>query len=170
MPHTLQPLLANMLVEIPLGSYIKYEFDKPTQTIKVDRILHTMPYPFNYGYIPHTLSGDGDPLDIVLLSRHTLHPGVIVQVKIIDVLFTEDEKGLDHKIIAIMAHTIDPANRSIHKLDDPNLHAIHGQLIDTIPYFFANYKQLEKEKWVKVHGYQGIEQANKIYQQAVEKT
>ncbi|MEM7174179.1 MAG: inorganic diphosphatase [Bacteroidota bacterium] len=164
---TYQKFTADMMVEIPLGSSVKYEFDKAKNIIRVDRVLHTMPYPFNYGYIPHTLAGDGDPLDVILLNKHTLYPHTLVKVKIIGLLHTEDEKGLDDKLIAVMDDDLDPISSAINTINDDRLHAIHGQLLDQITYFFTRYKDLEKGKWVKVHGYKGIEVARKIYDQAL---
>ena len=106
------------LIEIPFNSFIKYEFDKENNIMRCDRILNTsMIYPGNYGYIPNTLAKDGDELDVLVLSNFPLHPGTVIESKIIGVLMMEDEKGIDEKIIAVPSQNIDPDSKYInHKI------------------------------------------------------
>ena len=109
----------DMIVEIPFNSNIKYEFDKEINKIRVDRILNTsMLYPGNYGYIPNTLSGDGDPLDILLLTEYPIIPGCIIKVRIIGVLYTIDEKGNDEKLLAVPSSDVDSNYDDIKALKD----------------------------------------------------
>ena len=139
----------DMLIEVPNNSCVKYEYDKKEQKIRCDRILNTaMTYPGNYGYIPNTLSGDGDPLDILLVSDFVLIPGSIINVKIIGVLLTEDEKGDDEKILAVPSENIDPRYATINNYTDLN----NFDLLK-INHFFTHYKDNEKNKWVKVKGF-----------------
>ena len=102
-------MLKDAIIEIPFNSFVKYEIDKEANRMRCDRVLHTaMAYPGNYGYFPNTLAGDGDPLDVLVISEYALHPGTIINVKIVGVLLTKDEKGSDEKIIAVPAPTVDP--------------------------------------------------------------
>ncbi len=150
------------IIEIPYNSFIKYEIDKKENRMRCDRVLHTaMAYPGNYGYFPNTLSGDGDPLDVLVISEYPLHPGTIITVNIIGVLLTQDEKGSDEKIMAVPAPSVDPNYSHIHEIHD-----IPKWTLSKIEHFFKHYKDTEPNKWVKVKGFYNREHAMKIYHQA----
>ena len=139
----------DMIVEIPRNSNVKYEYDKDKKRMRCDRIISTsMLYPGNYGYIPNTLSGDGDPLDILLLCDYPIYPGTIVKVKIIGVLLTEDEKGNDEKIIAVPSHEVDISYNEINNYTD-----LDKVTLQKIKHFFTHYKDNETKKWVNVKEY-----------------
>lgn len=144
-------------VEIPIGSGVKYEVDESTGDLTVDRFLYTaFRYPFNYGYIKGTLGGDGDALDAVILSSESVEPGVVMKCHTIGVLETEDEKGIDAKIIAVPMSDIDPINgvySSIKDVPDP--------ILAEIKHFYANYKSIEPGKWVKVKDFKSATEAEK---------
>lgn len=135
-----------VLIEISQGSNIKYELDKESGKLFVDRFLYTsMFYPFNYGFILNTLADDGDPLDALVLSSEPVLPGSIIKSKPIGILYMEDEAGKDEKIIAVPLKKIDPIYGEYENID--NLAQI---LKDKIRHFFENYKTLEPGKWVKI--------------------
>ena len=139
----------DMIVEIPFNSNIKYEFDKEINKIHVDRILNTsMLYPGNYGYIPNTLSGDGDPLDILLLTEYPIIPGCIIKVRIIGVLYTIDEKGNDEKLLAVPSSDVDSNYDDIKALKD-----LSPIILKKIKHFFTHYKDNDKNKWVNVYDF-----------------
>lgn len=139
----------DMIVEIPFNSNIKYEFDKEMNKIRVDRILNTsMLYPGNYGYIPNTLSGDGDPLDILLLTEYPIIPGCIIKVRIIGVLYTIDEKGNDEKLLAVPSSDVDSNYDDIKALKD-----LSPIILKKIKHFFTHYKDNDKNKWVNVYDF-----------------
>ncbi len=162
-PGKKAPEEVNVFIEIPMGSNVKYELDKETGLIKVDRILFTaMYYPFNYGFVPGTLEEDGDPVDILVISNIPLHPGVILKARPIGVLLTEDEKGKDAKIVAVPVSKIDPTWDNIKDIND--LPAI---IKEKIAHFFEHYKELERGKWVKVIGWDGREAALKRIEEAI---
>ena len=109
----------DMIVEIPFNSSVKYEFDKDLNQMRCDRLLSTsMLYPGNYGYIEGTLSGDGDPLDILLVCDYAIYPGTVVKVKVVGVLLTTDEKGEDEKLIAVPSNAVDPSFSDINTLEE----------------------------------------------------
>lgn len=140
----------NVIIEVPMGSEpIKYELDKESGAIFVDRFLHTaMTYPCNYGFIPHTLSADGDPVDVLVVGRRPLMPGCVVAARPIGVLLMEDDKGQDEKILAVPVHRLHPFFDEVEEHTDlPEI------LRDQIKHFFEHYKDLEKGKWVKVYGW-----------------
>lgn len=148
-----------VFIEVSSNTNIKYEHDHNTGRLICDRILHTpMTYPYNYGYIPDTLAGDGDPLDVIVVTSYKLLPGCYIECKILGVLYTEDEKGKDEKIIAVPISKIDPYMKSINKLSD-----LKQSQLDMIHFFFENYKSLEKDKWVKVNGWGSREEAETVY-------
>uniref|UniRef100_A0A7C4DBI0 Inorganic pyrophosphatase n=2 Tax=Staphylothermus marinus TaxID=2280 RepID=A0A7C4DBI0_STAMA len=162
-PGDKAPEEVNVVIEIPMNSNIKYELDKETGVLFVDRILFTsMIYPFNYGFIPNTLEEDGDPVDVLVLSYDPLTPGSVIKVKPIGVLETEDEKGRDAKIIAVPIEKIDPRFENIRDIDD-----IPNSLKERISHFFEHYKELEKGKWVKVIGWKNREEALKRIREAI---
>ncbi len=139
----------DMIVEIPFNSNIKYEFDKENNKIRVDRILNTsMLYPGNYGFIPNTLSGDGDPLDILLLTEYPIIPGCIIKVRIIGVLYTIDEKGNDEKLLAVPSSDVDSNYDDIKALKD-----LSPIILKKIKHFFTHYKDNDKNKWVNVYDF-----------------
>lgn len=139
------PSEINVIIEIPQGSSVKYELDKNSGALAVDRFLHTsMSYPFNYGFIPHTHAEDGDPVDVVLISSLAVAPGSVVSARPIGLLEMEDEAGPDNKIIAAPTEKIDPALAHVKNINDINNH-----LKQRIKHFFESYKELEPGKWVK---------------------
>lgn len=159
-PHEL-----NVIIEVPMGSDpVKYEIDKTSGAIFVDRMLHTaMYYPCNYGFVPHTLSADGDPLDVLVLSDERLIPGCVIPVSPIGVLIMEDEAGRDEKILAVPAAHVSAIYAS--KKDYTDIPEIK---LEQIAHFFSHYKDLEKNKWVKVRGWQGADEAKKVILEAIE--
>ncbi|CAG7594081.1 MAG: inorganic diphosphatase [Candidatus Midichloria sp.] len=160
------PYEVNVMIEIAANSGpVKYEFDKKTGVLSVDRIMQgSMQYPCNYGFIPHTLSGDCDPVDVLVYTNHSIVPGAVVSVKPIGVLVTEDEKGSDEKVLAVPTEKIDPFFANIKSYEDlPEI------LIQKINHFFSHYKDLEKGKWVKISGWQGPAAAEKIISEAIQR-
>ena len=140
----------NVIIEVPMGSEpIKYELDKDSGAIFVDRFLHTaMTYPCNYGFIPHTLSLDGDPVDALVVGRRPLMPGCVVGARPVGVLLMEDNAGMDEKILCVPATRLHPFYDEVEDYTDlPEI------LLDQIKHFFEHYKDLEKGKWVKVTGW-----------------
>lgn len=150
----------DMIVEIPRFSNVKYEFDSKLGKMRCDRIINTsMLYPGNYGYIPNTLSGDLDPIDVLLLCDYPIYPGTIVKVKIIGVLLTKDEKGDDEKIIAVPSKEVDPTYESVFsytQLSQIEIQKIH--------HFFKHYKDNDDKKWVNVAGFEDTAEAINILQ------
>ena len=148
----------NVIIEIPMNAEpVKYEVDKASGAIFVDRVLTTpMRYPCNYGYIPHTLSGDGDPADVLVIMPLPLIPGSVIRCRTVGMLKMTDEAGEDTKLIAVPVSKIFPAYDSVRSVDDlPDLTK------ERIAHFFEHYKDLEKGKWVKVEGWAGAEDAKK---------
>ena len=160
------PEEVNVMIEISMNAGpIKYEFDKEMGAMVVDRFMHTsMQYPCNYGFIPHTLSGDGDPVDVLVYTNHPITSNSVIAVKPIGVLLTEDEKGKDEKILAVPATKIDPYFIKVKNHTD-----LPNTLLKKIEHFFTRYKDLEPGKWVKVHGWQDSKHACQIIQIAVDK-
>lgn len=151
------PELVNVLIEVPLDSKVKYEFDKETEMVTVDRFLYfDKGYPANYGFIPNTLSGDGDPVDVLVLAPYALAPGVVIVAKPIGMLETEDERGMDAKLVAVPT---EKANPEFGKYND--ISELPAEITESIKYFFENYKKNEPGKWVKVSGWKGREDALK---------
>ena len=163
----------NVVIEIPMHSDpVKYEVDKESGAVFVDRFMSTaMHYPCNYGYIPHTIAGDGDPVDVLVMSQFALPPGVVVRCRPIGMLKMVDEAGEDAKLLAVPVDKLTPMYRSVQSPRDlPQI------LLDQISHFFEHYKDLEPGKFVKVQGWADIEEAKKEimagverYQQAEEK-
>ena len=160
------PNEVNVLIEVPMGGNpVKYELDKESGAMFVDRFLHTaMHYPCNYGFIPHTLSDDGDPVDAAVLGQHTLAPGVIVPSRPIGVLMMEDESGIDEKILCVPAHHLHPYYDEVESYED-----VRPILIEQIAHFFTHYKDLEPGKWVKVTGWEGVEKAKALINEGIER-
>ncbi|MCE4604156.1 MAG: inorganic diphosphatase [Aeropyrum sp.] len=159
------PDIVNVFIEIPMGSSVKYELDKDSCVITVDRFLYTsMSYPFNYGFIPGTLEEDGDPVDVLVISREPVHPGVVMEAVPVAVLDMEDEEGPDSKIVAVPKPKLDPTLATIKDVQD-----LPEPLKDRIKHFFERYKELEPGKWVKVTGWRGAEEARAIIKRAIER-
>lgn len=153
----------NVIVEIPLGSRVKYEYDKDMQIVVADRFLFTaFTYPFNYGFIPQTWSEDEDPLDIVVLSSEPISTGVMVQCRVIGVLATEDEDGTDAKLIAVPRKEVDPLYTNTHDVSD-----LPDSLKNMISHFYENYKSIEPGKWVKVTALLSRPDAIKIVEESI---
>ena len=140
------PYDVNVIIENPMGGDpVKYELDKATGVIFVDRFLHTaMHYPGNYGFIPQTLSGDGDPVDVLVVSSVPVIPGAVLRARPIGVLFMEDESGIDEKIIAVPVPKLHPYHNNVETLSD-----LQPILREQIGHFFKHYKDLEVGKWSK---------------------
>lgn len=149
----------NVIIEVSLGSDpVKYEFDKESGAIFVDRFLHTaMFYPANYGFIPHTLSGDGDPCDVLVVGRVPVVPGAVVRSRPVGVLLMEDESGEDEKILAVPIDKLHPYYRDVGSYR--NLPEV---LLNQISHFFAHYKDLEADKWAKVLRWGEADEASKL--------
>jgi inorganic pyrophosphatase len=156
----------NVIIEIPMNSpAIKYEVDKASGAIFVDRMLKTaMHYPCNYGYVPHTICGDGDPVDVLVVMPLALEPGVVVRCRPVGLLRMEDEAGDDAKVIAVPVTEITGLYRDVEELDD-----IDELLRLQIAHFFAHYKDLERGKWVKVEGWGDAAAAKKEVLDAVDR-
>jgi inorganic pyrophosphatase len=155
----------NVIIEIPLhGEPVKYEVDKDTGAMFVDRFLATaMHYPCNYGYIPHTLCDDGDPADVLVVSPLPLIPGSVVRCRPVGVLLMQDESGEDAKIVGVPVDKLTSMYRHISNYRD-----LPRELLDRISHFFEHYKDLEPGKWVKVTGWGDVEQAKEEIMKAVE--
>jgi len=146
------------LIEVPEGGHVKYEIDKDTGLLKVDRILHTpLAYPANYGYFPETLGDDGDPLDCVVVCSAPLRPGVIITVRPIGVLLMKDQAGGDEKIICVPTGKIDPYYEKLSRVDE-----LPVSLRSKIEYFFKHYKDLEPKAWSQTLGWDDRVRAEKI--------
>lgn len=159
------PSEINVIIEVPAGADpIKYEFDKDAGAIIVDRFLQTaMYYPCNYGFIPHTLSDDGDPADVLVIARNPILPGAVIASRPIGVLLMEDEAGMDEKILAVPVSKLDPFYDNIKDVND-----VPEILLQQISHFFEHYKDLEKNKWVKIVGWKDKAHAEKIITQSID--
>jgi inorganic pyrophosphatase len=160
------PYDLNVFVECPLGGEpVKYELDKESGVLFIDRILHTpMRYPCNYGFVPHTLGEDGDPLDALIVARTPFLPGSIARVRPVGVLMMEDDGGGDAKLICVCVNKVHPYYEDVSEYTDlPQI------VLDQIQHFFAHYKDLEPGKWVKCLGYEGKEAAARIVLEAIER-
>ncbi|HOP21555.1 MAG TPA: inorganic diphosphatase [Gammaproteobacteria bacterium] len=146
----------NVVIEIPVnGEAVKYEVDKDSGLIFVDRVLNTsMRYPCNYGFIPHTLCGDGDPADVLVIMPTPLLPGSVVRCRPIGMLQMTDESGEDAKIVAVPVSDVTGLYRNIGSIRD-----LPEVILDQIAHFFEHYKDLEKGKWVKVDGWRDADVA-----------
>jgi inorganic pyrophosphatase len=156
----------NALIEIPQGGVpVKYELDKVSGALFVNRFLHTaMYYPANYGFIPNTLSEDGDPSDVLVLSQVPVAPGAVIRCRPVGALLMEDENGIDEKILAVPVDELNPYFDGISNYTDlPQI------LLDQIDHFFRHYKELEKGKWVKVTGWANREAARKLIVESIER-
>ena len=157
-PGSKVPEAFNVVIEIPMnGDPIKYEVDKESGAIFVDRFMSTaMHYPTNYGYVPQTIAGDGDPVDVLVVTPVPLMPGVVVPCRAIGILKMTDEAGEDGKVLAVPTNKILSLYSRWTKPEDLN-----PMRLKAIEHFFEHYKDLEQGKWVKVQGWEGPEAAHK---------
>src|SRR5690349_16184838 len=156
----------NVIIEVPVGGEpIKYEMDKQAGTLVVDRFLYTaMHYPGNYGFIPHTLSGDGDPCDVLVANTRAIFPGAVISARPVGVLLMEDNAGLDEKIVAV------PSRHLTRRYDRIESHHDLPEItIKQIEHFFAHYKDLEEGKWVKIKRWGDREEAHRLIMEAIER-
>jgi inorganic pyrophosphatase len=167
------PNEVNVIVEIPAHSEpVKYEMDKETGAMFVDRFMSSaMRYPCNYGYVPHTLSLDGDPVDVLVLTPAPLIPGSVIRCRPVGVLKMTDESGDDAKVLALPIDKLCKSYRSIDSYRD-----LPPDLLERIAHFFEHYKDLDEGKWVRVEGWGGVDEAKqeilssvRLYQEAPEK-
>jgi len=158
------PWDVNVIIEVPLGSDpVKYELDKASGAMFVDRFLHTaMYYPMNYGFIPHTLAEDGDPVDVLVAARVPVVPGSVIRARPVGVLIMEDEAGQDEKILSVPVDALHPYYREI-----TSYRGLPKILLDQISHFFAHYKDLEPDKWVKVIRWGEPEEASRMIEKAI---
>ncbi len=154
------------VIEIPLGGVpVKYEFDKKSGAIFVDRFLHTaMYYPGNYGFIPQTLSEDGDPCDIMVITQVPVVPGAVIRCRPVGALLMEDEAGKDEKILAVPVDKLHPFYTGVANYSD-----LPVAMIEQIAHFFQHYKDLEKGKWVTIVKWIGAEGAEQIIAEGLER-
>jgi len=160
------PEEVNVVIEVAIGGEpIKYEMDKEAGTLFVDRFLYTpMRYPGNYGFIPHTLSEDGDPCDVLVANTRPLVPGSYIAVRPIGVMMMEDEGGGDEKIIAVPVPKLTKRYENVHNYTDlPQI------TLDQIQHFFEHYKDLEPGKWVKLAGWGDAAKAKELINEAIER-
>jgi inorganic pyrophosphatase len=156
----------NVVIEVPIGGEpIKYEMDKASGALVVDRFLYTsMRYPGNYGFIPHTLSDDGDPCDVIVANTRAIIPGAVMSCRIVGVLLMEDEAGGDEKLLAVPASKLTQRYaRVANYVDLPEI------TLKQIEHFFAHYKDLEPGKWVKIKRWGGADEARQIVLQSIER-
>ena len=156
----------NVIVEVPVGGEpIKYELDKASGTLFVDRFLYTpMRYPGNYGFVPHTLSEDGDPIDVLVCNTRTIAPGAVINCRPIGVLVMEDDAGQDEKILAVPSQHV--SQRYDRVTDYTDLAPI---TIEQVRHFFEHYKDLEPDKWVKIDHIGDAEEARGMITAAIER-
>jgi len=156
----------NVVIEVPIGGEpIKYELDKASGALVVDRFLYTsMRYPGNYGFIPHTLSGDGDPADVIIANTRAIQPGAIMNCRPVGVLLMEDEGGQDEKIIAVPSPKV---SRRYEKVTDYS--ELPTITLEQIQHFFEHYKDLEPGKWVKVVRWGDAAEARRLIQEAIDR-
>lgn len=160
------PTDVNVIIEVSVGGQpIKYELDKEAGTLVVDRFLYTpMTYPGNYGFVPHTLSEDGDPIDVLVCNTRELVPGCVINVRPIGALLMEDDSGKDEKIIAVPSSHLTKRYEGIHTYSDlPDI------TLQQIQHFFEHYKDLEPGKWVKIGDWMGAEVARQLIADAIDR-
>ena len=156
----------NVIIEVPVGGQpIKYELDKNSGTMFVDRFLYTpMVYPGNYGFVPHTLSLDGDPIDVLVCNTRAIVPGAVMNCRPVGVLIMEDDAGPDEKIIAVPSSKLTRRYEDIEKYSDlPKI------TIQQVEHFFSHYKDLEPDKWVKIQSVEQVDVAKKMIADAIER-
>ncbi len=158
------PWDVNVIIEVPIGADpVKYELDKDSGAIFVDRFLHTaMFYPCNYGFIPHTLADDGDPVDVLVVGRVPVIPGAVLRARPVGMLVMTDEKGLDEKVLSVPVDELHPFHENVsHYRDLPKI------LLDQIGHFFGHYKDLEPNKWVKIERWADPDEAYRMIERAI---
>jgi len=156
----------NVVIEIPAGGApVKYEIDKVSGALFVDRfVLTSMTYPYHYGFVPQTLSDDGDPCDVMIVADIPLVAGCVIRARPIGVLLMEDESGIDEKILAVPVDKVTPYYSNIKSYKDlPQI------ALDKVSHFFEQYKALEKTKWVKLKGWGDEKQAKQLVKEALER-
>jgi inorganic pyrophosphatase len=156
----------NVIIEVPLGGQpIKYELDKDAGTLVVDRFLYTpMAYPGNYGFVPHTLSEDGDPIDVLVCNTRQLVPACVINVRPIGVLIMEDNAGQDEKVIAVPSHKLTKRYDDVMNASDlPEI------TLKQIEHFFEHYKDLEPGKWVKIGNWHDADDAKRLIVEAIDR-
>ncbi len=156
----------NVIIEIPVGGQpIKYELDKKSGTLFVNRFLYTsMVYPGNYGFIPHTLSLDGDPIDVLVCNTRQIIPGAVMNCRPIGVLIMEDDAGQDEKIIAVPSIKLTARYKNIKSYSElPEI------TIQQVEHFFSHYKDLEPNKWVKISSVEEADVARRMISEAIER-
>ena len=159
------PENVNVIIEVSAQSNVKYEMDKESGALMVDRFLHTpMFYPANYGFLPHTLADDGDPLDALVITRFELQAGCVIEAKPVGVLYMEDESGTDEKIICVPKNKLDQSYANVNDIND-----LPEQVVAEIKHFFEHYKDLEKGKWVKISGFGNVKEAKEIIKKFIVK-
>jgi len=160
------PNTINVIIEVPVGGEpVKYEFDKASGALFVDRILHTaMRYPANYGFVPHTLSFDGDPIDALVVARSPFIPGSVVRARPIAVLFLEDEHGGDEKLMTVPVDSTFPYYAGVGEAGD-----LPGIVMQQVEHFFTHYKDLEPQKWVRVGRWGDADEAKRVLTEAIER-
>jgi inorganic pyrophosphatase len=158
------PKDVNAVVEIPLGGVpVKYEFDKQSGALYVDRFLHTaMFYPGNYGFIPHTLSEDGDPCDVIVMAQVPVVPGAVIRCRPVGALLMEDEAGKDEKVLAVPVDDLHPFYTGVSSYRD-----LPAVMLEQIAHFFRHYKDLEKGKWVTIVRWVDTQDAERIIMDAI---
>jgi len=158
------PWDVNVIVEVPVGGEpVKYELDKDSGAMYVDRFLHTaMRYPCNYGFVPHTLAADGDPVDILVAAPNTVVPGAVVRARPIGVLIMEDEAGADEKILSVPVDDLHPYYSEV-----TSYRGLPKILREQIAHFFQHYKDLEPGKWVKIARWGEADEACRLIEQAI---
>lgn len=155
----------NVIIEVPVGGEpIKYEMDKESSALFVDRFLHTpMRYPGNYGFIPHTLCGDGDPLDVLVMNSRPIMAGAVIRCRPIGVLFMEDDGGRDEKLLCVPVSKMTKAYDKVADISDmPEIE------VKKVEHFFTHYKDLEEGKWAKIERVGGVDEARKVVFDAIE--
>ena len=163
---TTPPDDVNVIIEVPVGGHpIKYEMDKEAGTLVVDRFLYTpMTYPGNYGFVPHTLSEDGDPIDVLVCNTRPLIPGCVINVRPVGVLIMEDNAGQDEKILAVPSPHLSKRFDGVQNFTDlPEIS------LQQIQHFFEHYKDLEPGKWVKIGDIQDTASAKRMILEAIER-
>ena len=160
------PYDINVVIEVPMGADpIKYDIDKDSGALVVDRFMFTaMTYPCNYGFVPHTLSDDGNPIDVLCQGIYPLQPNSVINTRPVGVLIMEDEKGLDEKILAV------PSRKITDQYDDVNsFKDVNEAMRARIAHFFEHYKDLEKKKWVRVVGWRDETIARQIIRESIDR-
>jgi len=156
----------NVIIEVPIGGEpIKYEMDKAAGTLVVDRFLHTpMRYPGNYGFVPHTLSEDGDPIDVLVANTRPIVPGAVINVRPVGVLKMQDEAGGDEKVLAVPVPKLTKRYEQVQEYTD-----LPVITLQQVQHFFEHYKDLEPGKWVKMLGWGDAAEARKLIAEAIER-